>query len=82
MDQGKIMDMEVENPIITGEGLPEDSQAVEILFSCDLCHQEIYEGDSYIYYAGDIFCSSHHLGEHLLKHGLAEARIAKRNVFH
>ncbi|MFC4409774.1 hypothetical protein ACFOZY_04905 [Chungangia koreensis] len=82
MEKGKIMDLEVENPMITGEGLPEEPQEEEILFSCDLCHQEIYEGDSYIYYAGDIFCSSHHLGEHLLNHGLAETRIAKRKVFH
>jgi len=76
------IEMDVENPMITGEGLPEDAQIVEALFMCDLCHQEIYEGESYIYYAGDIFCSTHHLGEHLLKHGLAESRIAKKRVVH
>ena len=82
MEQGKLIEMVVENPLITGEGLPEDQQVAEVLFSCDLCHQEIYEGDAYIFYTGDIFCSTHHLGEHLLKHGLAETRIAKRNMVH
>lgn len=82
MERGNLIEIDVENPVVTGEGLPEDPQAIEVLLSCDLCHREIYEGDAYFFYSGDIFCSTHHLGEHLLKHGLAESRIATRNMPH
>ena len=80
MEQERVS--EVENPVVTGVGLPNDEQLSEVALTCDLCKGEIYEGDEYVNYLGDIFCSSHHLGEYLIKQGLAESCIVGKKIFH
>lgn len=82
MARRDVIEMDVENPIVSGEGVPEDLQSEKPVFLCDLCRQEIFEGDTYIHYSGDIFCSTHHLGEHLIKQGLAEERVASNRLVH
>lgn len=48
------------------EGLP-DSQAKdpELLGHCDNCGEPIYEGDTYVTFDGDIFCSTNCLADAL-----------------
>lgn len=74
--------MEIENPMVTGEGLPSDPQQAIAVFSCDYCNGEIFEGDSYIVYEELIFCGSDHLGEHLVKHDMAKELTAESEGFH
>ncbi|WP_017380725.1 hypothetical protein [Paenisporosarcina sp. TG-14] len=69
--------MQIENPMITGVGLPSDPQQAIVVYNCDYCNGEIYEGDSYVVYEGLTFCGSDHLGEHLVKQNLAEELTAQ-----
>jgi len=74
--------MQIENPMVTGIGLPEDPQQASIVYSCDYCSGEIYDGDTFVSYEQFIFCSSDHLGEYLVKHDLAEELTADSDIYH
>ena len=74
--------MNIENPMVTGVGLPEDAQQAEVVFYCDYCNGEIYHGDTFVAYEELVFCSSDHLGEHLVKHNLAEECTADADIYH
>ena len=74
--------MQIENPMVTGSGLPSDPQQAIVVYNCDYCNGEIFEEDICVVYEDLIFCSSDHLGEHLVKHDLAEEITAHTETSH
>jgi len=43
---------------------------------CKYCKDEVYEKDYKVHHGGELYCNPEHLGEHLIKIGLAEWRVA------